>query len=133
MDDTFRSKSSRIVASKIKDSPITYTEKAPLSKDTILWCGELNEVSEYGVNFRYRMIDSIEDNSSILQLYALILNDVNLNSYIKMINFAINYDIPVVWLHSHLVPHDWMWSFKLCYVGKLDVLDFWRHVCELRG
>lgn len=123
----FVSKSSQrvpIVADKV-------VKKQLILRDAILWYGKKDVLFNHGKSFHYQMIESIPDISCLLQVNAVVLQEAALNPYLSQINFAVNYDVPVIWVHSHLIPHSWMWSFKLCYVGKTEVLPFWGSVCEM--
>lgn len=131
--NSFISKSANPVSNNVANYSLRFVDRQPVLHDIILWYGKQDAVSEYGSSFGYKIIDSIQDNSNLLQVKALILRDASLSLYLNQINFAVNYDIPVIWIHSHLIPHDWMWSFKFCCVGKVEVVNLWRHICELIG
>lgn len=126
MKPVFYSRSAKRESNVTKISP-----KKLILNDTVLWYGKQDALSKLGVTFGHEIIDSIQDNSSLLCVKALIFRETSLESYIQKINFAVNYDIPVVWLHSHLIPHNWIWSFKLCFIGEINPLSFWIRICEM--
>lgn len=129
MGIAFSSKSARHFPQKV----VKVNNRKVCLQDNILWYGKQDAFYECGQSFGYNLIDSFSDISQLLQMKALILREASLRPYIQQINFAVNYDIPVIWFHSHLIPHDWMWSFKFCCIGDIEKVNFWRHICELTG
>ena len=51
--------------------------------------------------------------------------------YVEVLNFAVSYGIPTVWVHPMLLPGRWVWSFRYCLVGaNIQSIDLWRKICQ---
>jgi hypothetical protein len=136
MDNSFISKSSKIsneTKTVVVVTPPASEKHIPHNKEIILWYGYRDDLCDHGRRMGYHIINTVPDVSSIIHVKALVLCDVHIQSYINILNFAVNYDIPVVWIHSHMTPDNWMWSFKICIVGKVDSFMLWRYICEMIG
>lgn len=138
----FRSRSAALIRdAKNAEDAIARAEEARVhiqkSKKiaAILWLGKKDAYWNFGEEIGFKIIDAevaFGDMSLILSAKALVICETAFRlNQMRLINFASNYGVPSVWVHSHIVPHQWMWSFNLCVVGKPDLGKVWRQICQL--
>ena len=112
--------------------PLTLKGRKPLAiflgnpKQSFVEFGE-------GLGFYCVTYDGNSDPSHIVQAKVVIAQYMrhDFTGWIELIDLAVGYGIPTVWVHPILPPGRWMWSFRYCLVG-LDVkpIDVWRKICQ---
>lgn len=134
---TFHSKSANlghIVRRKNDQEPKLLTIKHHQS--LVLFLGDVKpEFMEFGreLGFTCILYDEKSDPSYIVQAKAVVAQHMQYHfvRYVELINLAVSYGIPTVWVHPILPPGRWMWSFRYCLVGvDVQPADLWRKICQ---
>lgn len=103
--------------------------------NVVFWYGKMLEAAKFGelLKFEVRNIKELfVDNSAIIHAKCVVLYYAELNArVIKLINVAVNYGVPVAWWHPHIAPNKWMFSFRVMEVGKENIYEFWKKVCNI--
>lgn len=132
---TFHSQSARLrlsIDSKKEPKPLMLKHRKSLA----IFLGDSEQgFIDFGkdLGFQCMKYDKTSDPSHIVQAKVVIAQQMQYHfiHWIELINLAVSYGIPTVWVHSILPPGRWMWSFRYCLVG-LDVkpVDLWRKICQ---
>lgn len=134
----FKSKSSMISNTyveqeKVKDK-VVKTEMIT-SPSYALFLGDVSEEFLACSNrFGYELIDYTgKDLSAVLYARVFIMNnmDIKFGRHLVTLEFVKMYSVPAVWIHEMIDPGRYMFSFDLCFVGKIDALEIWRKICQM--
>ena len=93
------------------------------------------EFIEFGKKLGFSCVSYSTDSdpSHMVQAKVIIVQHMQYHfiKWIGLINLAVSYGIPTVWVHPILPPGRWMWNFRYCFVG-MDVkpIDVWRKICQ---
>lgn len=101
-------------------------------KPVLFWIGQQPEDDylELGTSlgFENRVMRN-KDMSVLVYATALVVNQLKTYSFPKcldIIGFAINYNVPVFWIDSYVVPRQWIHSFRGIFVGNVEAGYFWK-------
>jgi len=134
----FRSKSADVSYTAMRGKkvempkPLALKHRKPLA---IFLGNPEQEFIDFGEGLGFHCIAYGEDSdpSHIVQAKVIIAQHMQYHfvRWIELINLAVGYGIPTVWVHPILPPGRWMWNFRYCLVG-LDVkpTDLWRKICQ---
>ena len=73
------------------------------------------------------------DPSYVVQAKVVIAQNMGYNfiKQVGLLNIAVSYGIPTVWVHPILPPGRWVWSFRYSLVGlNVQPVDVWRKICK---
>lgn len=106
----------------------------------IYWYGDCaSDIVKYGaeIGFTIKPISGlVKDTSLICGSKALVLNKmVKTNDVfmLRLIAFAQNYGISVIWINDQIDPGKWIWGMRLVSVGKRSIPELWRKICQITG
>jgi len=134
---TFHSKSADLVYVAEQDDirePKMLTVKH--HRSLALFLGDVKpEFMEFGrkLGFTCILYDEKSDPSYVIQAKAVIAQHMQYHfvRYVELLNLAVSYGIPTVWIHPILPPGRWMWSFRYCLVGTdIRPADLWGKICQ---
>ena len=112
--------------------PLMLKYRKPLT----LFLGDVkSEFMEFGekLGFFCILYGEKSDPSYVVQAKVVIVQNADFNfiKQVELINMAVNYGIPTVWVHSILPPGRWMWSSRYSLVGfNVRPVDVWRKICQ---
>jgi len=89
---------------------------------------------KYGTNLGLEIKELTRNRFNLFGARHLIYYELSSSLFstkMRFFNFAINYSIPVSWIHSYVVPYNWMCQFNNIIVGDFKFGDVWRQICEL--
>ncbi len=137
MIPAFKSRSSNIEYVKNKtrtqeDLKIRTVTISPIP--TICICGEMNEdFIKIGESVGYNIIKYDVGWRNIVEYKHLIYFEVTARLFLlrmMMFNLGLSYGVPITWIHSHILPINWMSQFNNIYVGKYNYYKIWRQICD---
>ena len=145
---TFHSKSAQKVDPVRLDISTSLASIAKLSKGVkakprsayhqplAIFLGDIkSSFMEFGENLGFSCISYSKDSdlSYIVQAKVVVAHHMEntFGHFMEVLNLAVSYGIPTVWVHPMLLPGRWVWSFRYCLVGAdVQPIDLWRKICQ---